>query len=162
MQIASMCESVWVSYWIRRSQINVRESSCLLQFSLLRHARIPQGGGTGTLQLTFNTLLRGTGMHSLHFGWLLQLLNRSKMPECCGAKMYVKVHTYFFFEYAWLANLCGAVSFPCTNRCRTHREPFVTLMIVLAMCLYPVHLTHGVRLHAGEKKKKLEQTRRQK
>lgn len=70
----------------------------------------PSGGGHRHIAANLYTLLRGTGMHSLHIGWLLWLLNRLKMPKCCSAKMYVKVHTHFFLSMPDLQSF--VVQFP--------------------------------------------------
>lgn len=147
MQMASMCESELLNSKRRKS--NKCEGKQLFApiFSLASRSD-PSGGRHRHVAANLYTLLRGTGMHSLHFGWLLRLQNSSKMPKSCTNIHHKRCMWRCILT--WHANLCAAVSFPRTNRCRTRREPFVTLMIEFAMCLYPVHASHFQRMVTNE------------
>lgn len=116
----------------------------------------PSGGRHRHVAANLYTLLRETGMHSLHFGRLLRLLNRSKMPKCCGAKMYAKVHTHFFLSMPDLQSF--VVQFPSlvqtgaeqTERALCDADDSVSNAFLSGSCI--TFLTHGAWLHAGKKK----------
>lgn len=114
----------------------------------------PSGGRHRHVAANLYTLLRGTGMHSLHFGWLLGLLNRSKMPECCGAEVYRKVHAHFLvcmtFKPLWCGFLPLYKQVQNTQRACCDADDSVSNVFMSGSCI--TFLTHGVWLHAGEKK----------
>lgn len=111
----------------------------------------PSGGRHRHVAANLYTLLRGTGMHSLHFGWLLWLQNRSKMPKCCGVKMYVKVHTHLTCKPLWCNFLRLYKQVQSTQRALCDADDSVSNVFTSGSCI--TFLTHGVWLHAGGKKK---------